>query len=268
MISSDHKQILTVISERYGYDFNNYSEGHIKRRLNSWLEDQHFDDLNQLLRNLVTNKKLAGSLIKKFSINVTEMFRDPEFYIALRNKVIPVLKTYPFIRVWHAGCATGEEVYSLAILLEEEGIYNNARIYATDFNESSLKTAKEGIYSNELIKKYTINYNKTRPKRQFSDYYHSNYGSVIIKQELKKNIVWANHNLVTDWAFTEAHLIICRNVMIYFNKSLQDKLLNLFLNSLVRNGFIGLGSKETLFFLEQNHQFEVIDKDNKIYRLK
>ena len=176
------------------------------------------------------------------------MFRDPWFYLALREKVIPFLKTFPFINVWQAGCATGEEVYSLAIILKEEGLYERSHIYATDFNDAALEKAKTRIYPLERIKEYSINYQKAGGKQSLADYYRAQYQSVIMDTALQQNITFANHNLATDGVFGEMHLILCRNVLIYFDRDLQSRVLSLFQNSLPYNGFLCLGSKETIHF--------------------
>ena len=196
------------------------------------------------------------------------MFRDPEFYKALRKEVLPALQTWPFFRIWHAGCATGEEVYSMAILLMEEGLYDRVQIYATDFNQHALQTAKAGIYPADRFNEYAANYKKAQGKKKLSDYYNSSYDSVMINNALKKNIVFAEHNLVTDSDFAEANLIICRNVLIYFDRELQNKTHKLFLYSLVQGGYLCLGSKETLQFSDAFPYFNVVDEAQKIYRKK
>ena len=216
--------------------------------------------------DILHDPSVFEKVVYDFSITVTEMFRDPSFYQSLRNKIIPYLKTYPFIKIWHAGCATGEEVYSLAILLKEEGIYNKATIFATDFNEHALDVARQGIYSLKDTQKYSTNYQKAGGKASFSDYYYARYNSAIMRKSLSKNVTFANHNLVTDGVFGEMHLILCRNVLIYFNKDLQNKVLTLFNESLIHGGFLALGSKETLSFSSIENDFKPIDKKNKIFR--
>jgi chemotaxis protein methyltransferase CheR len=196
------------------------------------------------------------------------MFRDKAFYKSLRENVIPILKTYPFIKIWHAGCSTGQEAYSMAIMLQEEGLYDRTTIYATDFNQQALNHAKEGIYSTALIKEYTTNYQLSGGKESFSNYYTSNYDSVIMNQSLKKNIVWANHNLVTDSVFAEANLILCRNVLIYFDKELQNKVQTLFYNSLISGGILCLGSKESLRFSDVYENYIDCDSKQRIFKKK
>jgi chemotaxis protein methyltransferase CheR len=194
------------------------------------------------------------------------MFRDRAFYKSLRENVIPILKTYPFIKVWHAGCATGEEAYSMAILLKEENLYERTTIYATDFNQHALNQAREGIFSNSRMKEYTTNYQMSGGKEAFSGYYTSSYDHVIMNQSLKKNIVWANHNLVTDSVFAEVHLILCRNVLIYFDRELQNKVQRLFYDSLVSGGILCLGSKESLHFTDLRDEYTAIDKKQRIFK--
>ena len=200
------------------------------------------------------------------SVNVSAMFRDPQFYLTFRKEVVPVLRTYPFIRIWLAGVSMGEEVYSLAILLAEEGIYDRCRIYATDMNETVLKKAKEGIYPADLMQTYTNNYTKAGGKKLFSEYYTSAYDYAILKLSLRENIVFAQHNLATDASFNEFQVILCRNVMIYFNSELQAHVFNLLHESLVMFGVIGLGARETMKFSPHEDAYEEIDKNARLYR--
>jgi len=260
--------ILQAIYNKFGYDFRNYSKAHIKRRLLNRLAASELISISEMQHKVLHEPDFFEIILRDLSINVTEMFRDPGFYLALRRDVLPILKTYPFFKVWHAGCSTGEEVYSFAVLLKEEGIYDRAQIYATDFNRDVLEIAKKGIYPIDRIKEFTANYQAAGGTQSFSDYYMANYNSVIYDQSLKKNLVFAEHNLVTDSVFAEANLIICRNVLIYFNKDLQNRVITLFNDSLVNGGFLGLGSKETLQFSNQVNNFDVINRDEKIYKKK
>lgn len=207
-------------------------------------------------------------MVMEFSITVTEMFRDPSMYLSLRDNIIPVLKSYPFIKIWHAGCATGEEAYSLAILIEEEGLGEKATFFATDFNDAALGKAKEGIFDLSNVRQDTENYQKAGGRRSFSDYYHARYGAMAIKNALKEKITFANHNLVIDQVFSETHLICCRNVLIYFNRGLQERVLGLFYDSLVNGGFLCLGLKESLLFSGFQEKFKEIDGKNKIFQKK
>lgn len=260
--------ILQAIYSKYGYDFRNYSKAHVKRRLLNRLSTSGLSSISEMQHKVLHEPDFFEIMLRDLSINVTEMFRDPSFYKALRNDVIPILRTYPFFKVWHAGCSTGEEVYSFAVVLAEEGIYERAQIYATDFNHDVLDIAKKGIYPIDRIKEFTANYQAAGGKHSFSDYYMANYNSVIYDQSLKKNLVFAEHNLVTDSVFAEVNLIICRNVLIYFNKDLQNRVITLFNDSLINGGFLGLGSKETLQFTNQAMNFDIINKDEKIYKKK
>lgn len=260
--------LLEAIFQKYGYDFRQYAEAHIKRRIMNRMLLSGLKDIREVQFRVLHDELFASQLLLDLSITVTEMFRDPDFYKTLREKVIPVLKTYSFIKIWHAGCSTGEEVYSMAIVLKEEDLYDRVTIYATDFNQQALNRAKEGIYSNEAIKEYTVNYQMSGGKEPFSDYYTSGYNIVIMKQALKKNIVWANHNLVTDSVFAEVHMILCRNVLIYFNKELQSKVHRLFFDSLVNGGILCLGAKESLRFSNFSDSYTEIEKKQRIFKKK
>lgn len=253
---------------KYGYDFRNYSKASIKRRILYRLSRSGLKTISEMQHKILYDKQFFEILIQDFSINVTEMFRDPSFYKSIREKVIPVLKKLPFIKIWHAGCATGEEVYSMAILLKEEGLYDNITIYATDFNEGIIKKAKDGIYPAERLKEYTYNYQKAGGKSSFADYYSAKYDYALINKSLEKNIVFAEHNLVTDWVFGEMNMIMCRNVLIYFNRDLQNRVIHLFRNSLCKDGFLCLGSKESIRFSECSDDFVDFVKKEKIYRKK
>lgn len=258
--------LLEAIYEKYGYDFRDYSKAHVKRRVVNRLRMSGIESVSILQHKILRNQNVASQLIKDLSISVTEMFRDPGFYKAFREEVIPVLKTWSFIKIWHAGCSTGEEVYSMAILLKEEGLYDRTQIYATDFNNQSLERAREGIFPAEKMAKYAQNYQKTGPLADFSDYYHAKYDSAIMNSSLKKNIVWANHNLVTDSDFAETQVIICRNVLIYFNRNLQNRVHHLFYSSLVKGGILCLGSKESLQFTDYDQHYGILNKKQRIYK--
>lgn len=260
--------ILEAIFLKYGYDFRNYGKAHVKRRILRRRSIAEMTSLSEMQHRILYDKDFFETLLLDLSITVTEMFRDPSFFKALRKEVIPILKTYPFIKIWHAGCATGEEVYSMAILLKEEGLYERAQIYATDFNEVVLQKAKEGIYPIDRLKDYTLNYQKAGGLESFADYYTAKYESAIIDSSLKKIIVFTDHNLATDGVFGEMNLINCRNVLIYFNKELQNRVLGLFYDSLCRNGFLCLGRKESLKFSEYADKFELVVPAEKIYRKK
>ena len=260
--------LLEAFFQKYSYDFRHYSEAHIRRRIMNRMKMSGMENVSQMQSRLLNDETFASNLLQDLSITVTEMFRDPGFYRSLRENVIPILKTYPFIKIWHAGCATGEEAYSMAIIMQEEGLYERTTIYATDFNQQALSQAKEGIFSNKMIKDYTVNYQLSGGKESFSSYYTANYDCVILNKSLKRNIVWANHNLVTDSIFAEVHLILCRNVLIYFDKNLQNRVQKLFHNSLINGGILCLGSKEGLRFTDLSEEYTELDKKQRIFKKK
>ena len=258
--------LLEGIFRHYGFDFRSYAYSSLKRRLWKRITAEGMSSVSELQDRVLHDPAMMEKLLLDLSINVSAMYRDPTFYRAFREKVVPVLRTYPFIRIWHAGCSTGEEVYSMAILLEEEGLYERARIYATDINEVVLHTAKSGIYPADKMKEYTQNYLRAGGQRSFSDYYVAKYDGAIFNSSLARHIVFSQHNLVTDRSFAEFHVILCRNVMIYFDRKLQDRVHALFYESLVPFGFLGLGSKESLRFSKYEACYEEIDARDKIYR--
>ena len=258
--------LLEAIFLRYGYDFRNYSRASISRRIRYFLSRNGSGSIGELLPRILREPVLFQSLLFDFSVTVTEMFRDPPFYRALRREVVPLLKTYPFIKVWSAGCATGEEVYSLAILLKEEDLLEKATIFATDINDDSLARAKKGVYPLKQVREYTENFQAAGSLHSFSRYYHADQEHIVMDRELSERITFANHNLVSDQVFGEMHLILCRNVMIYFNRELQERVLSLFDLSLIRGGFLCLGNRESLRFSSLNEKYEEQDKKSRIYR--
>lgn len=260
--------LLEVMFLKYGYDFKDYSKAHIKRRILRRVSMLGLNSVSELQYKILHDAEAFKMLLADFSINVTEMFRDPKFYKTFRNEVVPVLKTYPFIKIWHAGCSTGEEVYSMAILLKEEGLYDRTQIYATDFNEIVLQKAKSGIYNINDIKGYTKNYQLAGGTSSFSNYYIAKYNSVILDESLKQKIIFADHNLVTDGVFGEMHVIVCRNVIIYFNKELQDRTLNLFYDSLRNGCFLCLGTKEGIKFSNCENKFDQFVEGENIFQRK
>jgi len=260
--------LLEAVYQKYGYDFRQYSQAHIRRRITNRMAMSGLEDISQMQSKILNDEIFAANFLQDLSITVTEMFRDPGFYKSLRENVIPILKTYPFIKIWHAGCSTGEEAYSMAIIMQEEGLYDRTTIYATDFNQKALNRAKEGIFSNAMIKEYTANYQLSGGIESFSNYYMSNYNNVIMNKSLKKNIVWANHNLVTDSVFAEVHMVLCRNVLIYFDKNLQNKVQKIFYSSLINGGVLCLGSKESLRFTDLHDKYTELDKKQRIFKKK
>lgn len=260
--------LLEAIHLKYGYNFKDYANAHTRRRLKNRLEISGLSNYTQMMRQLLYDEAFFNSLLMDLSINVTEMFRDPWFYKKVREELIPRLQTYAFIKIWHAGCSAGQEVYSMSILLEEEGLKKRAQIYATDFNELILDKAKTGIYPLDVMKTYTANYQKSGGTGEFSDYYTADDDNVILKRSLREKVLFSSHNLVTDGVFGEMHLIFCRNVLIYFNRKLQNQVLRLFYESLIPGGYLCLGSKESLKFTEVADRFEIVCNREKIYRKK
>jgi len=258
--------LLEGIYRHYGYDFREYAYASLRRRLWKRIEAEGLRSISALQERVLHDRSMLETLLLDLSINVTSMFRDPAFFLAVREKVVPLLRTYPFFRIWHAGCATGEEVFSMAIILEEEGLYDRARLYATDINEVVLRTAKEGIYPIDRMQEYTENYLKAGGKRSFSEYYTARYEAALFKPELLRNVVFSQHNLVTDGSFAECNVVLCRNVLIYFDKSLQERVHKLFYDSLATFGVLGLGAKETLKFSKYEDCYEELNGRHKLYR--
>ncbi len=266
MVNLQYRQLLESIRFIYGYDFTDYSEASVRRRIDNFMNSRKIKEIETLKNLIVGDERLFEEFIQEISVTVTEMFRDPAFYKSLREQVMKHLATYPFIKIWIAGCATGEEVYSLAILLREANLLQRSIIYATDINQKSLVIAKDGVYPAQNMKLYTANYQQSGGSRSFSEYYSAKYNAVMLDKSLKQNIVFASHNLVADKAFNEFQLIMCRNVMIYFNQGLQNKVINLFYESLCIFGFLCLGNKESLLFSDRQKKFEDIDRREKIFR--
>jgi chemotaxis protein methyltransferase CheR len=258
--------LVSAICKRYGYDFSDYGHASLKRRIIHRKETSGFDSIAAMIPNILHDKKLFDIFMQDLSITVTELFRDPSFYKALREKIVPILKTFPFAKIWHAGCATGEEVYSMAIMLEEEGLLDRVQIYATDFNQHALEAAKEGVYPIKKIRQYMQNYKDAGGKLSLSEYFKEKYDFVKLDKRLRKNITFSHHNLATDGIFGEFNLILCRNVMIYFNRNLQNKVTKLFHDSLYHSGVLCLGSKETIDFLDIAKKFKALDKKEHIYK--
>lgn len=260
--------LLEAIYQKYHYDFKDYARAHIKRRIMYRQRMANLESISHMQHKLLYDRSFFETLLMDLSINVTEMFRDPSFYLAIRQMVIPSLKKHNFIKIWHAGCASGEEVYSMAILLKEEGLYDRTQIYATDFNTLVLQKAKDAIYPIDLIKEYTVNYQKAGGLDSFAEYYSAKYDSVILDPTLRERIVFADHNLVTDGVFGEMNMILCRNVLIYFTKKLQNRVIKLFLDSMAPSGFLCLGSKESLQFSNYAPDFQQFVEKEKIYQRK
>jgi len=250
----------------YGFDFRNYAPASLKRRIWKIVRSEHLTNISALQEKLLHDRAYLERFLIGLSVNVTAMFRDPSFYLAFRSKVVPLLRTYPFIRIWCAGCSTGEEVYSMAILLQEEGLYQRCRIYATDMNEMVLKTAKTGIFPLGLMQEYSQNYLQAGGKHSLSEYYTAAYDNAIFRSSLKENIVFSAHNLVSDGSFNEFNVILCRNVLIYFNQVLQERVHRLLYESLCIFGVLGLGHKESLRLTPYYKYYEELVSREKLYR--
>ncbi|HYW22386.1 MAG TPA: protein-glutamate O-methyltransferase CheR [Nodularia sp. (in: cyanobacteria)] len=260
------KLLLEGIYQYYGYDYRNYALSSLKRRIQNFRQLEGLSNISALQERLLHDRSCLDKFLLSLTVNVTSMFRDPSFYLAFRNQIIPLLRTYPFIRIWHAGCSTGEEVYSMAILLQEEELYQRCRIYATDTNENVIQSAKNGIFPLKRMQEYTQLYLKTGGKRSFSEYYTAAYDHAIFRASLRDNVIFGQHNLATDSSFNEFNVILCRNVLIYFNHLLQKQVHELFYNSLCTFGILGLGRQESLRFTDYEPYYHEIAKGEKLYR--
>jgi chemotaxis protein methyltransferase CheR len=258
--------LLEAIHRHYGFDFRQYSPASMRRRLHKRMVSERLETLSQLQDRILHDEAAMERLLLDLSINVTAMFRDPGFYVAFREQVVPLLRTYPYFRVWHAGCSSGEEVYSMAILLHEEGLLDRARIYATDMNEAVLERARSGIFPVDHMREHTANYVRAGGTAAFSDYYIAKYDGAMFHRWLRDNVVFARHNLVQDGPFNEFHVIVCRNVMIYFDQTLQDAVHDLFHESLVRRGVLALGARESIRFSKRQDDYDALDATWKLYR--
>ncbi len=273
VIETDDEQLeiklfLEAIYLKYGYDFREYSVAHTRRRLEYRRALEGMTNYSEMQHKVIYEPRFFEQVLLDLSINVTEMFRDPWFYKKVREVVLPHLQTYPFVKVWHAGCSAGQEVYSMSILLEEEAMTERAQLYATDFNEAILEKAQKGIYPMDLVRQYTTNYQAAGGTHSFSDYYIADYEHVIMQSRLRERVLFTPHNLATDGVFGEMNVIFCRNVLIYFNRELQNKVFQLFYDSLLPGGFLCLGSKESLRFSTIADKFELVCEREKIYRKK
>jgi chemotaxis protein methyltransferase CheR len=251
---------------RYGYDFRDYARSSLRRRVGNIMRSEAVQTISGLQERILHDPGAWDRFLNGISVNVSAMFRDPEFFLAFRQHAVPLLRTYPFIRIWQAGCSLGEEAYSLAILLEEEGLYERALIYATDINETTVRQAREGIYPADLMQKYTQNYLQSGGQRSFSEYYTARYDYAILRPALQRNIVFSQHNLVSDGPFNEFNVVLCRNVMIYFNRQLQERTHGLLHASLGMFGLLGLGARESLRFMPQERMYEPLVAGERLYR--
>ncbi|TCW31769.1 CheR family methyltransferase [Gulbenkiania mobilis] len=260
--------LIEAIYLKYNHDFRNYSPASLRRRVAYALQQFGCQTVSALQEKVLHDPDAFMRLLQILTIPVSEMFRDPTYFLALRQHVVPMLRTYPSLKVWIAGCSTGEEVYSMAILLHEEGLLERTILYATDINPQSLEKAERGIYSADSVRKFTQNYQKAGGKRAFSDYYTAAYNSAIMDKSLRQNVTFADHSLATDSVFSETHFVSCRNVLIYFDRALQDRAFGLFHESLCRRGFLGLGAKETVQFSAYAELFEPVVREDRIFRKK
>lgn len=258
--------LLTGIAEQYGYDFRNYARASITRRIRKAMQDAHVGSVSALQNKLLHDSDAAMRFVAAVSVHTTSMFRDPDVYRALRSDVIPLLRTYPFVRIWHAGCSSGEEVYSLAIMLEEEGLYDRCRIYATDISDVMLERARQGIFTLRSMQDYTRAYQAAGGKQEFSAYYTADHEHAVIRKSLRRNLVFSQHNLVCDSVFNEFQLVICRNVLLYFDNELRARANDLFDASLSHFGVLVLGKKESLRYTKLAAGYREMGDGLRIYR--
>ena len=258
--------LLEGLYQYHGFDFRDYARASLKRRILERMRAEKLDTVSAFQNKVLHDDACMERLILGLSVHATAMFRDPSFYLTFRKKVVPMLKTYPTVQIWLAGCSTGEEVYSLAILLQEERLYEKSRIYATDISQAVLRRARDGIFPMAVMRDYTNNYHKAGGTSEFSDYYTAQYDSVIFDSSLRRNVVFSEHNLATDSSFNEFQVILCRNVMIYFNKDLQARVHNLLYESLGMFGVFGIGNKESLKFTPRAEFYEDLNSNDKLFR--
>ncbi len=264
----EQRLLLEAIYHHYHYDFRAYAQASLKRRLQSALAHFGCKTLSLLQDRVLHEPPVFTELLQFLTVQVSDMFRDPGYFLALRKEVVPILRTYPSIKVWVAGCSTGEEVYSLAILLREEGLLERALIYATDINPHALRTAEQGVFDLERVAAFTRNHAQAGGRSSLSDYYTARYGRVVFDKALRAHMVFSDHSLATDSVFAEVHLVSCRNVLIYFERELQNRALRLFHDALVHRGFLGLGSRESVRFSAQADGFDDFVLEDRIYRKK
>lgn len=259
----DHELEILIndIFDRYGYDFSGYSKASLKRRVNRLYLLDSFESFSEFMAKIIDDSSYFKRMVEEITVNVTEMFRDPSFYKTLRNEILPILATKPFIRFWHAGCSTGEEVYSLAILLKEANLLHKSLLYATDISPLVLDNARKGVFPLRMMQQYSENYRTSGGEKDFSHYYTANYGFAKFGGDLTAKMVFSQHNLVSDRSFNEFDLILCRNVLIYFDKDLQERALSLFDDSLSNLGYLALGTKETIKFSPMQGRFKQLEKE-------
>ncbi|HEY4372486.1 MAG TPA: CheR family methyltransferase [Burkholderiales bacterium] len=258
--------LLEAVYLKYHSDFRGYAGASLKRRMRAAMSHFNCKTLTQLQGRVLHDPEVFPVLMNFLTVQVSEMFRDPGYFKALREKVLPVLRTYPSLKIWVAGCATGEEAYSMAVMLQEEGLLERSMIYATDINPQALQTAEAGVYEAERLAGFTENHRRSGGHSSLSDYYTAAYGRAVFDKQLKQHLVFSDHSLATDHVFAEMQLVSCRNVLIYFNRPLQDRAVELFRDSLVRRGFLGIGAKESLRFSAYSGDFEELSREERVYQ--
>jgi len=260
--------LIDAIYLKYHYDFRGYAQASLRRRMRAALLRFNCSSLSQLQDRVLREPAMLTAMMDFLTVQVSEIFRDPAYYQALRRHVVPMLRTYPSLKIWIAGCSTGEEAYSMAILLREEGLLDRTLIYATDINGQALQKAEAGIYDLDRIAGFTENHRRSGGSSSLSDYYMAAYGRAVFDKSLRRNIVFSDHSLATDSVFAEVQLVSCRNVLIYFNRSLQDRAIGLFRDALCRKGFLGIGAKESLRFSDHSDDFVDVDREYRLYQKK
>ncbi|MHB1224895.1 MAG: CheR family methyltransferase [Gemmatimonadaceae bacterium] len=258
--------LLEGVYRQHGFDFRSYSYASLRRRLWRRARAEGLETVSALQDRVLHDPAVMERLLHDMSINVTAMFRDPDFYRSFREEVVPRLRTYPFVRIWHAGCSTGEEVVSMAILLREEGLHDRVRLYATDMSEVVLQRARSGIFPLARMQEYTENYQRAGGERAFSEYYNASYDGAVFDPSLLAPVVFSQHNLATDRGFSEFHVIVCRNVLIYFDRALQARVHSLFYESLATFGVLGLGVRESMRCSEYEDCYEPVNITQKLFR--
>jgi chemotaxis protein methyltransferase CheR len=266
VVSLEVELLLVAVAKTYGYDFRDYAMPSLLRRLHHALEREGLPTFSALQERILRDRDCLRRFVEAMCIRTTSMFRDHDFYQTLRRDVVPLLRTYPFIRIWHAGCSTGEEVYSLCILLEEEGLYDRCRVYATDLSINNIERARLGIFPLHAMQEYTSAYQRAGGKEAFSRYYIADRSNAILHQSLRRNVVFAQHNLACDGVFNDFHVILCRNVMIYFSDSLRARVHQLLYDSLIKFGLLGLGKKESVDFSGLHDRYEELREGTRLYR--
>ncbi|MBU0748573.1 MAG: protein-glutamate O-methyltransferase CheR [Gammaproteobacteria bacterium] len=264
----EQRLLIDAIFHRYHYDFRGYAQASLKRRLSTALLHFGCKTISQLQDRVLHDPAVFPSLLEYLTVQVSDMFRDPSYFQSLRNEVVPLLRTYPSLKIWVAGCSAGEEVYSLAILLQEEGLLDRSLIYATDINPHALRAAETGVFDMARVAAFTENHARSGARSSLSNYYTARYGRVVFDKSLREHMVFSDHSLATDSVFSEMHLVSCRNVLIYFERDLQSRALGLFRDALCHRGFLGLGSKESLRFSAHAEAFDDFVLEDRIYRKK